>query len=1489
MLCPTMLRRPLIDRLLPLLCIATLLPAQQPPQRELPRPMEFLGSQDDNLFSLTRSQEDIHEFEQALGELSSGEAGAAVERLHKLLLTEGGGIVPVAPGRFLGLRLAVVTTLANLPAGAAKAYEALVLREAGNLTQRPLTELGEDQLLSLAVRFPASEVGRSARLRLGDLRLEAGDGIGATEHFRLALDETTIGSAAERRAVERLLCAAVLQSPRTARAAQTAKTLPAAGDDVLAVLPTLWEPTLYAAAGGGEDGRTPMAEPAGRPALVRTEPIEAPGFDEGYPGAGSFAMFPVGDLDGIYVNTGRQLIAYDPLRGTRSWESDSPVQGEERRSYRGRRGDRDDAQINQNGTLAAACGTDVVVAALQVPDASVNVDFNNQGVQIIRKLPVRRLFAFSRSSNKLLWSHFDELDGPRTRRFRGHDACGPPLVVGETVYVPIHDRSGAIAFSIGAYDLRTGALRWRRLVCSGQQEVNMFGNARAEFAASPLAHHDGVLFGAANLGVVYALELATGRIRWIVAHEVVRMPMTRFHGQADRPVYFANNAPAITGGTVCFTPLDSAFALGLDAETGRTCWRVPADAPVDGTENNVRWLAGTLDDEFVLVGRGAIAVKARPDALLAGGADVRQLVRPELLVSRGGVGSVGRPAVTADHVWFATPGQILGFDRAGNALSNRQMQAQRLLPGNLLFVDGIVVSLRHGALDVLADFEAVQARIEARLQKTPDDPAAILRLAALRRALLPEGASAEALEAVTALYRAGVKACIDRGLHKQHPVRQALQKELYDQAMDAAGSALERGDRRALELLAEARETAPDQRAWLRVQVLLLEQFAADPNRRRAELDVLEREAAGASLTLRDGTQLPVAAFLVWQRALLADAAPPTAVAGWQELIERFPDEVIGGQRAAALAEAAIASRIAQHGASVYAAVAARAEAALAAAADDREALRTVGTTFPNSAAAASARTRLLDLSVKAGDLAMACEVLTQAQRTGAMAPGLVRRAIVAALARDNRGLAGALLEHLEPHRATASDWPEDGGRPFGEVIDGLRRGLADAGAPPLQVPGALLAEIKPRTAREVLQLRPVVHASGFPRPENEPLYAIAGAELVAIDVHSKTARKPYLWALPVQFLEHVVLCGTTLVVPDLDRLFAVDYRTGELRWELPSARGRLLDGLGVQSGVLHVSAQYDDPRAGAEFLGIEPLTGSVLFARTLPGERMKPVPKPVDGHLLVMQAEADGGAEVLRLHPLTGATVATIRIDPSVLRSAAELRPDGLSQRVFPQGLCGDSQRIYLPLDSTLSGDAPRLLAIDDGGKVVWNWQGQTGSRLLMAALRGVDLVVVEGSEDAAGRVSLLHAPTGEVQRSTPLGVDVDVLNWQRTWLPNPAPQALLLSDYADAGRERRLVCFSLDRTVPSFVLPLSAEDGEIERHPQFGPDFVTFGVRPAQRGGFRLHALRLADRSGALPGAEKYLRPTRQATFGMAAVGPYTVVSCTDGLLVFGAEGDK
>lgn len=1443
--------------------------AAQLPQRELPRPQEFIASQDDNLFSLARSQEEIHLLEQAIEELGRGQHAAAVARLHRLLQADSGGVVPVGPGRFLGMRLAAVQTMANLPPAAAEAYAALVQREAGSLLRVPVDRQSPEQLLVLATRYPAARVGQAARLRLGDLALEAGDGTTAVGHFRAALDATAFGSADERAALDRLQAAAALERPHDHRGLTQAM---GAVGDVLSVMPAEGDDPSWPALGGGGGGATPMSDPVGSPRSQWTVEVTAPGFEYDN---GPLAMHAVGDLSAIFINNGVRLLAFDPLRKTLLWSSPAPLEqvGEIvdlQRQYEG--------AINQDMVLAAACAGDVVVAHLQVPEESDNVAFRHT-FRIMSKIPERRLFAFHRGTGKLLWSHFDNLTGPISRRFRGHAACGPPLIVGDTVYLPTHDRSGAIAFYLSAYDLRTGEPRWRRLICSSQQEVNMFGNARSEFAASPLCTQDGVIYGCSNLGVAYAADRADGRLRWIHAYEVTELPQTRLHGQDRRPTFFANNAPVCSDGVLALTPLDSFYVVGIDTETGRTLWRLPYAAKANGN-NDVFWLLGARDGGFLLAGKGVVSVRARPEAAAGPFAEVRQVQRREYLWDREpGPGALARGALTPEFVYFPAPGRLGIFDLRGN-LAPHAGSLRLPQPGNLLLVDGMVVALRYGMLEIQYDPEALRLRAEARLRVDDDDPAAILRLCMLRRALLGDRPDPAAAQALQELFRRGLQAAERKGLPPSHPLRRELAGELFRSALQQAQAAAAAGHPDALRRLRDARALAPDAASWIRAQELLLTAIGRDEAQAVAELDLLSEQHGAERFAFADTGSLLVRTWVLWRKAaVLRD--PAAALLCWQELLEFHADELIGDRPVGPLAQATIAEAIQRLGRGVYAAIEARAAAGLAQAGADPDRLRALALRFPHSEAAAGARARLLDLAVERGDLGAAVDMLAHALGRGEAPPGLLRRALAAARQSGNRGLADGIAAHLQRSANATSDFAPDRGRTYGAVLADLASAPPDAPPPPTPaVPQQVVATIAPRAPHAGFSLPRVLRPDGFVPPPAPPLYVVHQEAVQAFDPTTNVSEP--LFQIRVTYLETLALCGKVLVVPDLAVVAGHDHRTGARLWELPNPGQRIYECLGVQAGVLHLCVQSPSPDADAELLGLEPLTGRILFRRELPGRRYPSIPKAAAGQLLLMELAADGGTLLHRLDPITGNPVATVPL--AAAAAGLGLRTDVPVSRLFPQTLAADQDRIYVPVDGPQGDGAPALGALEPDGSLAWTWRGTRGRRLLMAGLRGDRLAVVEAGGRSGGRIAVLRARDGAVLAERDLDDAVQVLNWQRTWLPEPAPRLLVVVDRAPG---RRLTGFALEDGLPSFQQALAPDDGEGVAQALVGADFVTLAVRPAQRGPLRIYCLRLQDRSGALPDSRKFLPLPLLPPYGVTQSGAYTLISSLEGMTVLGDPG--
>ena len=1450
--------------------------AQDPPasRREVPKPVEFTGPQGDSLYSVTRSQEDIHEWEQARTELESGEHATGVDRLHKLLQKDSGGVVATGPMSYAGLRLAALLTLANAGPSAMQAYEQLVAREAGALAGKPLQDLPDEQLRTLAERFPTSALGRSARLRLGDLELEQGRGVAAALHYRLALDAAAIGSRFEALAMARLAAADALERPGELRAGNP----PAEVATVLEAVPEANDTVAWTSAAGGPGGATKMAEPIGLPVPRWTAEVSAPGFEYA---TNNYPMQLVGSLDAIYLTRGTELVALDPLRQNVLWTSPSPLLDQGNIGVMREYG----PTINGNTVLAAAVGADVVIAALQVPDTSTTRRFMSN-YTIMSKLPDRRLFAFDRRTGKLLWAHFDSLEGTIARRFHGHAACGPPLIVGDTVYAPVHDRSGAIAFYLGAYDLRTGQPRWRRLICSSQQEVNMFGNARREYAASPLCAKEGVLYGSSNLGVAYAIEMATGRIRWLAGYDVLRMPKTDLHNQADRTVFFQNNAPIVCDGVVCFTPLDSEFAIAVDAETGKKRWQMPFEARAGGS-NWVRWLFGAVDGEFLFAGAGVVAVRANASA-----AQLRLVRGSEFLRGEDG-GDCPRPALTDRWIYYVAQGRVSVFDKNGNAAPDSKALKFRG-SGNLLLLDGIALSISGRLLEASFDPAALSARAERRLERTPDDPFAILQLCTLRAAFATDRSAVPTQ--LAKLYRQGLEASIRRGIPADQPPRAFFQRSLFESALALASKAT--GKEQIAQLL-EARNLAPDAGAFVQAQAALLLTCQGDRTTTLRELEILLGRASDRRGEFSDaGSTLPVAAYVLWRRAGLAET-PADQIALWQQLLEEHADAVILQQTARELAHAKIAALIQQHGVAVYAPIEQRAAAERKDAGDDRQRLQRIGERFPHSTAGVQARARLLDLAVEQGDLATTTEVLGSAQRADSVSPGLLRRVLEGARRGGNMGIARAMAARMQAMPSTVSDWPADQGRTFADVLPSLLPPVAET-APPLVAtapPEVVLATVPNPSPRTIPKLVATTAADGFAAAPDAPLFVITANEklqLRAIDLQSK--RNATLFAHDLdQLVDRLWLCGRTLIVCDSQQVEALDYRTGETRWSSP--QDGFYECFGVIQGVLLVTRQSqtaagDDP----VLLGIEPLSGRTLFTRVLPASVGPSAPKATATDLLWLREGDSGGMAIERIDPLTGRSHAVVPIAASLLAELG-LRAEVLQQALlFPQELAADRDRIYLKAEPPMATGPACAVALRMDGSVAWRWTGNQGVRLMLA-VRDNRVVLAEGlplfahnqttRQGDHNRVLVLGAEKGEVLRELAIGAEFMVRNWQRGKWDTPAPAALLGEDTDPTTGDRRIVCIGIDEGIPTFVEPFGAQEDDLVPAPLLGNDLVVFGHRPDRGGNVRVFGLHLANRKGALLGGNKFLR-LRGPVTGMGPAGAYTAVAGQEGIFLLGPAQD-
>ncbi|MEQ1633464.1 MAG: hypothetical protein ABL997_13890, partial [Planctomycetota bacterium] len=802
-------------------------------------------------------------------------------------------------------------------------------------------------------------------------------------------------------------------------------------------------------------------------------------------------------------------------------------------------------------------------------------------------------------------------------------------------------------------------------------------------------------------------------------------------------------------------------------------------------------------------------------------------------------------------------------------------------PGNLLLVDGMAVSLRNGAFEVHLDPSALRTLAEARQAASPDDPAAILRLCTL---LSASGATDDSK--LDGLYKKGIEAAVAQGLPREHPLHATFLRRLFTAAVARAER---KSGQQAIDLLTTARDLAPDRAAFLEVESLLLDRVRDDRTALARELDILEQQARGDTYALPEaGGPVAVEVYVLWRRTLLL-TDPSLQVRNWQTLLQRHPGALLQRRRVAEIAQTQIARLIGQHGKAIYAPIEREAAERLAAAASSPTLLRDVCDEFPHSDAARQAEQRLLDDAVQNGDLGTAIDVYAAAARTGDVSPSILRRLLAAAATRGNRALAARfaarLLEAREP-----SDWQEDAGKSFAEVALALRSELeATPTALALELPADVVAELPNPAPPAPVRLLPKSNAVGFLPAADTPLYLGLEEQVRAVDLADP--QRKTLFVHKSGGIERLWLCGRTLLVPSLERIDALDARTGVLQWQL-ALPDTLFVCHGVIGGVLLVTERGPDDQV--MLVGVEPLTGRRLFTRNLPSDEYAPQPRASAVDLLTLRVFEGAAPTIERIDPLTGRTTAAIELGSSV-EIAAQTSPEVLKSPLLLQRFSGDQDHVYVPLDGSLrkTGE-PTVLALAQDGTVAWQWTGEPGQSIAMDGVwKDRYAIVASGAPprgdkpqiDAAAMV--LDARTGKLVRVVAIGAEMQVLNWRRQRTDSPPPDRLLLSDIDRDSGDRRLVCVPLQDDLEPFAITAGSAGEDVVRTPWCSDGLLVYATHSRRSTGpVRLFALHLKDRSNALPGGRNSLVLAVQprSTHELGTTLAYTVLATDTRVFVFG-----
>lgn len=331
------------------------------------------------------------------------------------------------------------------------------------------------------------------------------------------------------------------------------------------------------------------------------------------------------------------------------------------------------------------------------------------------------------TEGKLAWAL-----GQGTDAFSSLDGAfflGPPLPLDDRLYVLV-EVAGDI--SLSCLDPETGTELWRQplvAVDSGGIDTDPI---RRVAGAVP-SYHEGILFCPTGAGAMLAVDLADRTLRWGARYSRSTEFEQRARGRSGavdvtQLMQRWSHGMAIASGTdVLLTPIESDRLWAFDAVTGD-----PKFGPVNRL--HFRYLAGIRGERFFLVGSDRVQAFDRQTGDLVWST-------PETLVAAG-QRICGRGMFGPDSYFLPTTSdEVIQISLEDGSVQGRRSMNFSL--GNLIAVDGRILSQSPTELAVVAGEATLEPWIEQRLADDPNDLAALVRRAEL---LIQRGQRREALE-----------------------------------------------------------------------------------------------------------------------------------------------------------------------------------------------------------------------------------------------------------------------------------------------------------------------------------------------------------------------------------------------------------------------------------------------------------------------------------------------------------------------------------------------------------------------------------------------------------------------------------------------------------------------------------------------------------------------------------------------------------------------
>jgi outer membrane protein assembly factor BamB/TolA-binding protein len=921
----------------------------------------------------------------------------------------------------LGLREYVLRQIASWPEEGKAAYRRRADPLAEHLFQGAKRTRDVEALERVVDQYPLSTVVDDALILIANIRLDAGDHVGAADALSRLLDRdggtdrsvviARLGLAWARAGRKAAILELIRRVDRDVPGAKVrvggneialAEHLKSLADGVFErpadaaplALPA-WEMI-----GGGPAGSR-LAEPGvelSKSAWVDVIGLPRLDGEDEFVVRRSMTLVPTAEYrplypavsDGIlYVHNGLALTAYNffARQPERLWQFRVPTPSGE--------------VMFDNRVIFAPMVHDGRVYANLI--SSVGGEENQLGyVRVKFPFPRRALYALDAYTGKLLWKLGGKLNTDSLEE--NATFATAPTADGGRLYVgAVKQKLSTDPFQhyVLCLDPATGKILWSTYVASGGTEINLFGNSTRESLGSPVAVTEDSVYYCTNHGAITALDKKSGRIRWTYRYrQLPVMPTRSVYVQKNR-LEWVNSPPVVSRGIAVVTPTDSHSLYALDTQTGRLRWDRPRG-------QDVRVVYGVMESTLVLGGE-----RLELCDLQSG----KQLSPPMTDELRGS----GRGVIAADGIYVPCQDKLrkVSWEGTWDEASARRWPAGLGDGGNLFIVDGAVVLASQDSIQVFFDRRDQERSIQEALAKNPDDPSVLYR-GALR--YLQSGDASRAAELLTKT----VEKTANSPRPEDERLQRAARKRLFAVAMEAGRSELELGrPAQAAEHFAAARAHAADLPAIVEASIQL------------ARVRLIRKQDA-------------------------------EAVSEYQRLLLEHGEETVEGARVFDLARNAIQATLAVVGREPYAAHEASAKEMLEEArrASTADALQRVFRLYPNSLAAEEALFEAAGIHVKNGrpeeEISALRQFLRECSDSGHV-PEATARLVRALEKKGHTASAGALLRRMIRQFPDAPIKEGDGRIPAKEFAEKRLKSDAYARAPGGTTGSTLQPELKLR------------------------------------------------------------------------------------------------------------------------------------------------------------------------------------------------------------------------------------------------------------------------------------------------------------------------------------------------------------------------------------------------------------------------------------------